>query len=76
MKITTHKIEVALANHFNYRLNLIVPNISWGAFIWHECDLFIVSKAGYCTEIEIKISKSDLKKDFEKKHNHESDKIK
>ena len=37
----------------------------------HECDMFIVSKAGIATEVEIKISKSDLLKDFEKGHNHQ-----
>jgi len=69
-KITTLEIEARLAGHFNYRQNLIVPNISWGMNI-HECDLLIVTKSGYATEVEIKISKGDLKKDAEKKHNHE-----
>ncbi|MCK5563721.1 MAG: MmcB family DNA repair protein, partial [Planctomycetes bacterium] len=50
-------------------------NVSWGLNI-HECDLFIVSQAGYATEVEIKISKADLKKDADKPHNHESDLIK
>lgn len=69
-KITTIEIEARLAGHFNYRQNLIVPNISWGMDI-HECDLLVVSKSGYATEVEIKISKADLKKDAYKKHNHE-----
>lgn len=68
--ITTIEIEARLAGHFNYRQNLIVPNISWGMDI-HECDLLIVSKNGYATEVEIKISRADLKKDANKKHNHE-----
>jgi hypothetical protein len=55
--------------------NLIVPNISWGLGL-HECDLLICSKTSYCTEVEIKISKSDLIKDKEKSHGHNSDKIK
>ncbi len=69
-KLTTIEIEARLAGHFNYRQNLIVPNVSWGMDI-HECDLLIVSKSGYATEVEIKISKADLKKDAFKKHNHE-----
>ena len=69
-KITTIEIEARLAGHFNYRQNLIVPNISWGMDI-HECDLLIVTKSGYATEVEIKISRADLKKDAFKKHNHE-----
>jgi hypothetical protein len=75
VKITTLDMEIALANHFDYRQNLIVPNISSGMHI-HECDLFIVTKKNYCYEVEIKISKADLKKDSEKKHNHKSGKIK
>lgn len=69
-KITTLEIEARIAGHFDYRQNLIVPNISWGMNI-HECDLLVVSKSGYATEVEIKISKADLKKDALKKHNHE-----
>lgn len=62
-------MEVRLAGHFNYRQNIIVPNISWGMDI-HECDLLVVRKSGYATEIEIKISKADLKKDIGKRHQH------
>jgi hypothetical protein len=74
-RITTLEMELALATHLNYRENLIVPNISSGMGI-HECDLLVISKAGYATEVEIKVSKSDLKKDAEKWHKHESDIIK
>jgi len=35
----------------------------------------IISKAGYAKEIEIKVSKADLKKDKEKRHSHNSKKI-
>lgn len=73
--ISTEEIESVIANHFGVRTNLIVPNISWGFGI-HECDLLIVSKAGYCTEVEIKISAADLKKDLSKGHKHKSNKIK
>lgn len=66
-------MEVAIANYFNYRQNIIVPNISWGLGL-HECDVFIVTKSGYCTEVEIKRSKSDLLADFEKKHKHKDKK--
>ena len=36
----------------------------------HEMDLAVISKSGYLKEIEIKISKSDFLKDFEKGHGH------
>ena len=68
---TTIEMECALANFFGIRVNLIVPNISWGLAL-HECDLLIISKAGYITEVEIKVSKADLKKDKEKRHNHKN----
>ena len=69
-KISTPEMEEAIAGYFNYRQNIIVPNISWGFFI-HECDLLIIRKTGYVLEVEIKISRADLIKDGEKKHNHE-----
>lgn len=68
-------IEIAVAEYFNPRANLIVPNVHWG-FGVHECDMLIVSKSGYCTEVEIKVSASDLKKDVDKRHHHNSNKIK
>jgi len=75
MKITTIELEIALARYLNPRVNLIVPNVSWG-FFNHECDIISVSKAGYATEYELKISKADLKADFRKKHDHSDNKIK
>ena len=74
-KLTTIEIEVALAQYFNPRQNLIVPNVCWGMHL-HECDLLIITKASYAYEVEIKISKSDRIKDKEKWHKHDSDKIK
>jgi len=68
--LKTIEIEVAIARWFNIRQNIIVPNISWGLSGLHECDLFVVKRSGVAVEIEIKISKADLLKDFEKKHNH------
>jgi hypothetical protein len=74
-KLTTMDMEVAVADFFNTRVNIVVPNISWGMGI-HECDLLVISKRNYASEVEIKVSKQDLIKDLSKKHGHESDKIK
>ncbi len=68
-------IEIAVARYFNTRVNLIVPNISWGLFI-HECDLLIITKNNYAYEVEIKVSKADLIKDQKKRHSHNNEKIK
>jgi len=73
-KFSTIEIETRVAQYFGPRQNLIVPNISWGMNI-HECDLLIVRKSGYGIEVEIKISRADLKKDIEKPHNHSDNRI-
>lgn len=68
------EIELICARMWGYRQNLVVPNVSWGAGV-HECDLLILSKSNWASEIEIKRSLSDLKKDAKKKHGHDNEKI-
>lgn len=73
-------MEVALIKAFRPRQNLIVPNVAWGIHDakynpLHECDILVLSKTGYATEIEIKISKADLLKDMCKRHGHHHDLI-
>ena len=72
----TPEMEMALYRKLSANEKIICPNISWGIGINHECDLFIVDKNNFVTEIEIKVSKSDLKKDATKGHKHASNKIK
>jgi len=67
--ISTIEIEVAIAELFDVRKHIIVPNISWG-FNSHEMDMALIAKTGFLKEIEIKISKSDFIKDFKKNHHH------
>jgi len=74
-RLKTIDIELAVAKYFNTRINLIVPNISWGLWL-HECDLLIITKNNYAYEVEIKISKSDLIADKKKTHKHNDDRIK
>jgi hypothetical protein len=69
------EIEYVVANMFGIRRNIIVPNACWGLGV-HECDLLIIRESGSAVEIEIKVSKSDLKKDAEKRHGHLNKKIK
>ena len=73
--MTTLDIEIAVIKGFNPRANLIVPNVSWGMHdrefrSLHECDVLILSSYGYATEVEIKISKAYLMKDWKKKNGH------
>jgi len=72
----TLEMEVLLARHFGWRQNIIVPNVYWGMGFHYEMDLLIITKAGYGYEVEIKVSKQDLIKDKEKRHCHDSKKIK
>jgi hypothetical protein len=74
-KITTREIEIAVARYFNPRVNLVVPNVSWGLAL-HECDLLVLTASQYLYEVEIKTTKSDLKADLKKRHGHNSRKIK
>ena len=69
--MTTPELEYRIAKFLNPRINLIVPNVSWGLNLPYECDLLCVSPAGYATEIELKISRSDIKADLGKRHKHD-----
>jgi hypothetical protein len=62
---------------FRQRRNyLVIPNVSWG-FLNYEADMLVISKSKYATEIEVKVSMADWKKDFEKyKHNDVDERIK
>lgn len=67
------EIESNLAREFNYRQNIIVPNIYWGIVgIQHECDLLVLRPSGWAIEIKIKRSMADLKADKKKNHTHSS----
>lgn len=70
MKIHAGHIEVAVARLLNWRLYTIVPNVSWGLGLSHECDMLALDAEGRFTEIEIKVTASDLKRDFLKPHGH------
>ena len=74
--ITTVEIEEAIFRFFNPRVNIIVPNVSWGLNFGHEIDILVCTKSGYCTEVEIKISKQDILADKKKKHSHEDNRLK
>ena len=86
--MTTHKMESLIYTYFKNGSLVIVPKISknnywfdnetmlWKEIVNHECDMLIVTKNHYLTEVEIKISLSDLKADFKKKHQHKDKNIK
>ncbi len=68
-------IELALADEFAWKRNLIVFNVnglSGKLSIFHECDMLVMTKAGYLTEVEIKRTFADFCNEFKKGHHHES----
>lgn len=75
-KMRSHYMEWALVRHFDYRANLIVPNVYWGLGFHYELDLCIITPSNYIWEVEIKISRNDLKRDQSKKRCHDSNRIK
>jgi len=67
--VTTLEMEIKLMHYFGIRSNLIVPCVSdMSGIVPFEVDLLILSKSGYATAIEIKISEQDLKNDLNKNH--------
>lgn len=66
--MTVRDIEIAIARLFNYRMNIIVPNIRWGLFSTEmEADILVVRPSAWAIEIEIKISAADIKRDLKKR---------
>ncbi|WP_294729222.1 DNA repair protein MmcB-related protein [uncultured Fusobacterium sp.] len=88
--MNTPEIEKLIYLYFEKSSLAIVPKISgnnwwldteadpmiWKNIVNHECDMLIVSKNQYLTEVEIKISLSDLRADFKKEHQHKDENIK
>lgn len=67
-KITAVDVEFAVAWHFGWRQNVVVPNVAWGLFKDdHEADLVVLRDSGFADEVEIKVSRSDIAAD-RKKH--------
>ena len=65
-------VELVLSDHFNYRQNLIVPNVHWGMNLLYEADMVVLRKSGWAVEIEIKVTAADIKADTKKRHQHDS----
>lgn len=67
--INTLALEVALANFIDFRKSDVIFNITpISQLLEFETDVLEITKAGYLNAFELKISKSDFKKDSEKRH--------
>jgi hypothetical protein len=74
--LNSKDVELLVAEYFNPRVNIVVPNVYWGMGFNHECDVFVLTPNNYGYEIEIKVNKYDLINDKNKPHRHGSQKIK
>ncbi len=74
--MTTKEMELAIFNHFSGSYDLVTTGITRGDIVNHECDILMVNKNRYLIEVEIKVSKADLRADFKKLHNHDCKNIK
>lgn len=67
MKFTEAEIAIALANWSQlFRQQCCIPNVSWGAYVGHECDFVSFTSHGVLTEYEIKTTWPDWKNDWVK----------
>jgi len=78
--MTADEVQYALTysqhSPFYIRSHIVVPNVHWGLGFNHELDLLSVSMPGNIgTEIEIKVSRGDVKRDLEKEHCHYDERI-
>lgn len=62
--ITERGIQLAIYADKSGASQILCPNYTPAG--WWECDLWQVTKAGYCTEYEIKLSVADFKIDAKK----------
>lgn len=86
--MNTPEMEKLIYTYFESGSLAIVPRVTknngwldtevmiWKNIVNHECDMLVVTKNRYLTEVEIKISLSDLKADFKKEHQHKDRNIK
>jgi len=70
--MTAQQVEIAVAKHFGYRQNLIVPNVHWGLNLPYEADLVVLRPSGWAIEVEIKVSAADIRADLKKTRQHDS----
>lgn len=73
-KTTTLDIELAIMNYFNFRYDVMVPNVSnMMGLVPFEVDMLVLRKSDLAYGFEIKTSKADLRADFKKPQHTEID---
>ena len=67
-RMTERQIQLVLFREFGRRAQVAIPNYT--PMRWHECDLALVTVAGYFREYEIKLSVADFRADGRKSQKH------
>ena len=71
--MTECDIQAELGCHYGVdKGQIVVPNVLLGPY---EADFITITKSDYLIEVEIKISISDFRADFKKKHYHDCPKV-
>jgi len=69
LPVTCIDLELSIMREFDYRRNVIVPNVSSQMnIVAFETDILVITKNNMAYGFEIKVSKSDLRADFKKPH--------
>jgi hypothetical protein len=64
----TIEVELSLMRYYDFLRNYIVTNVTdRSGLVRCESDVLVVTKSGYATSIEIKVTKADLKNDHKKR---------
>ena len=72
MQLNEESIQITLGNHYGRDIGMIDVLMYSKDGGMYEADFITITKSGYLTEVEIKISISDFRADFEKQRYHDS----
>ncbi|UAY56242.1 hypothetical protein [Arachidicoccus terrestris] len=67
--LTTREVELKIARHGKYLQNIVIPRVQGSyKYLGFETDMLSITKSGYATGYEIKVSAGDLRRDLKKPH--------
>jgi hypothetical protein len=69
-EMKTKDVYKALNNYYRDRVRYCVENVYCFHSFYKETDFLIVNNNGYCSDIEVKVSRSDFLADKKKIHKH------
>lgn len=69
-KPTSEHLKTALLSYFRFRRQMLAGDEVKSGADWETCDVMVIDKNGYSSDIEVKISKGDLWQGEAKKQKH------